>query len=227
MERDERLRQIYERGDQLRRGRLRWRAAGIGTLAIALAMAVAPVLAGDDATDEIRMVDSTSTTNPGPEHATTTTSSPAASATTAVAAAEPICSTVDSDESDPPGEDQNADEPLAVEACVTSRVKVGQAAVLTIHALDPDARLADTIGNATCAPHVVWWGDEDSRCESTPGCAEPTSPPTPERGEASYEIHHTYATPGTYRVEVDVMSGDPCEFTYSDRVQLTLTVVVT
>jgi hypothetical protein len=40
-------------------------------------------------------------------------------------------------------------------------------------------------------------------------------------------IQVAYATPVTYQVEVDVMSGDPCEFTYSDRVQLTLTVVVT
>lgn len=178
---------------------------------------------------------STSTTSEASITSSSTSSTTMASTTTSAAPpttvdADTRCVSGNSDQAVPPEGREQTDEPLAVEACAPDRAAAGQPIHLTVHAFDPDAPLPDGIEDdgtgSACSPHSVWWGDKDTQCYVTPGCAETQVPTPAQRGEATYELSHTYDRPGTYEITIDVMSGNQCEFTYSDQVVVTLTVVV-
>ena len=93
---------------------------------------------------------------------------------------------------------------------------------------DPDAEIV------SCLPRVDW-GDnvvENEDCVVNYNCRVETRfgpwrpPPPGAPGHADFDLSHTYARPGAYRVTFQMGSGSGCDLSYASQATKTLTVVV-
>jgi hypothetical protein len=118
----------------------------------------------------------------------------------------------------------DANQPLTVEVCGPSEVRVGEEAAFSLTAVDPDA----VIVTDDCGGPAATFGDGDLRRECIADCVAFDPPPGKEPGKHGQRFTHVYQQPGTYTATFRVRSGSSCDgHPWGDVGEVALQVVVT